>query len=243
MRSGLIRCHYWSPLLMALLVFRVAGADTLSKLRHYRSSFTVKEALAFYGAYAGHRLRERFADAGVAYPPDKVRLVAIKHPGVLEMWARKGDDAWRFIHEYPVLAASGTRGPKLREGDLQVPEGVYRIVGLNPNSAFHLSLKLNYPNRFDRRQAHRERRLHPGSNIYIHGKRKSKGCLAMGDRAIEELFVMAADVGIRNVEVVIAPYDFRRRAIRLRAVDPPWVKDLYQKIAKRLAQLPLSKKR
>jgi len=226
----------------ALLLWKSSVADPWNKLRHYRSSFTVKEALAFYGSFAGHKLRRRFADAGVEYPPKAVRLVAIKHPGVLELWAKDAADRWHYVHEYPVLAASGTQGPKLREGDKQVPEGVYRIVKLNPKSAFHLSIKLNYPNGFDRRQARRDGRRNPGSDIYIHGKEKSKGCLAMGDRTIEELFVLVAQVGIRNVEVVIAPYDFRQRSIALREGDPPWVAELYQQIARHLAELPLSEK-
>ncbi|NJN46820.1 MAG: L,D-transpeptidase family protein [Candidatus Competibacteraceae bacterium] len=95
---------------------------------------------------------------------------------------------WQPIKHYPVLAASGTLGPKLCEGDRQVPEGIYRIKSLNPNSAYHLSLELDYPNAFDLRQAERDGRNNPGSAICIHGKAVSVGCLAMGDTAIEELY-------------------------------------------------------
>jgi murein L,D-transpeptidase YafK len=71
--------------------------------------------------------------------------------------------------------ASGKAGPKLREGDGQVPEGIYRIDGLNPNSSYHLSLKLNYPNDFDLEQARTEGRTELGGDIFIHGKAVSIG--------------------------------------------------------------------
>jgi hypothetical protein len=54
------------------------------------------------------------------------------------------------LKTYPILAGSGTLGPKLVEGDGQVPEGLYRVESLNPNSSFHLALRVNYPNEFDR---------------------------------------------------------------------------------------------
>jgi L,D-transpeptidase catalytic domain len=85
-----------------------------------------------------------------------------------------------FIHSYSVLVASGHNGPKLREGDRQVPEGFYRITSLNPNSSYHLSIKLNYPNAFDQQHADEEGRDRLGGDIFIHGKAASIGCLAMG---------------------------------------------------------------
>jgi hypothetical protein len=112
---------------------------------------------------------------------------------VLELWTE--DTAARLVHRYPVLAASGALGPKLRQGDLQVPEGVYRVLWLNPNSSYHLSMKLDYPNAFDREHARRDRRTDLGGDIFVHGRAVSIGCVALGDPAIEELFVLAADTG------------------------------------------------
>ena len=57
-------------------------------------------------------------------------------------------------------------------------------------------MKLDYPNAFDRLHANAEGRTQPGSNIFIHGKAASIGCLAMGDAAIEELFLLVSDIGI-----------------------------------------------
>ncbi len=191
---------------------------------------TVADVLVSTGPQARKRLLESFNKAGVAYPPQQVTLLAIKSTSVLELWAGPQTNPV-FISEYNIRAASGVNGPKLREGDKQVPEGLYKIIGLNPNSSFHLSLKLNYPNQFDLRHAVAEGRSSPGSDIFIHGKAKSVGCLAMGDAAIEELFVLSADIGMAGVNVVIAPTDPREKELSWQGF-PGWVQELYQNIGR-----------
>ena len=200
---------------------------------------TVAQAVARYGEQATRRLAARFAAAELAYPPSAVALVGLKAEKRLELWASRGGDAWRHVADYPITAASGVAGPKLREGDRQVPEGLYRIVALNPNSRYHLSMKLDFPNAFDRRHAERDDREHPGSDIFIHGKAVSVGCLAVGDAAIEELFVLTALVGKDNVSVVVAPFDGRRAPL-LPVPDglPPWTPELYRRIDAALRQYP-----
>jgi hypothetical protein len=186
-------------------------------------------------------LRERFELAGVDYPPQRIQLIAFKQNRRLELWAYQ-ENRWHYVHDYAVFAASGEMGPKLREGDKQVPEGFYRIVDLNPNSHFHLSLKLNYPNAFDWMQATREGRTKPGSNIFIHGSAWSSGCLAIGNRYVEELFYLVAKVGLEHAGVLIAPYDFRRWEITLNGDEPPWIAGLYARLKLRLADFPFTEK-
>lgn len=193
----------------------------------YAGRRTVADVLAAYGPDAKSRLEPHFKRAGIAYPPAGIALLAMKEERRLELWAGGGaadgpEDRrrYRFVRAYDIKAASGGPGPKLREGDLQVPEGVYRITALHPNSAYHLSMKLNYPNAFDRRHARREGRGQPGSNIFIHGKALSVGCIAVGDRAVEELFTLVARIGAANVKVVIAPRDLRRKPRRKPRRDP-----------------------
>jgi hypothetical protein len=190
---------------------------------------------------AGERIAARFEQAGVDFPPQRVQLIALKESRRLELWAYS-EQRWRFIHDYAIFAASGEAGPKLREGDKQVPEGFYRIVGLNPNSHFHLSMRLNYPNAFDWVQAGLEDRQRPGSNIYIHGSAWSAGCLAIGNHYIEELFYLVGRLGIDQAAVLIVPYDFRRRAIAA-TEEPVWLDELYRYLKLRLAKFPLSEKR
>jgi murein L,D-transpeptidase YafK len=126
----------------------------------------------------------------------------------------------------------------LRKGDGQVPEGIYRIESLNPNSRYHLSLRVSYPNEFDRARAKREQRTNPGGDIMIHGGAASIGCLAMGDEAAEELFVLAALTGIRNITVVLSPVDFRKRDV---SSPPAGTEALYAEIRKQLAGLPVQR--
>ena len=97
-------------------------------------------------------------------------------------------------------------------------------------------MKLNYPNEFDLEQAKADGRGSPGTHIFIHGKASSVGCLAMGDAAIEELFVLAATVGLGAVSVVIAPYDPGKHEPLVREVGAPeWTGALYRSIDEALA--------
>jgi hypothetical protein len=190
------------------------------------------------GTYVTGKLNYYFAKAKVSYPPREVTFIALKQEKKLELWARDSGE-FRFIRDYHILAASGVAGPKLRQGDRQVPEGIYRITKLNPNSHYHLSMKLNYPNGFDLFHARHERRTDPGSNILIHGKASSIGCLAMGDNAIEEIFGLTAQVGVENVKVVIAPHDPRVYPLETDSKKlPKWVLVLYSIISSEINALP-----
>ncbi|MCG8426743.1 MAG: hypothetical protein MI754_05220 [Chromatiales bacterium] len=189
---------------------------------------TVADVVSQYGENSRLRLKPFFDAAGVQYPPKAVTLLGIKDTEELELWADTST-GHIFIRSYPIQALSGISGPKLSEGDRQVPEGFYSIEGLNPNSLYHLSMKLNYPNAFDKKHAAIEGRDNPGTNIFIHGKALSVGCLAMGDAAIEELFILAADVGYANIKVVITPSDPRIQPLSLN-VNPQWLPTLYQQL-------------
>jgi hypothetical protein len=199
---------------------------------------TVADVVARYGPAARRRLEPHFERAGVSYPPRQIALLVFKNERRVALWARSGD-TWKFIRAYPILAASGHAGPKLREGDYQVPEGVYRIEHLNPMSSYHLSMKVNYPNEFDRRMGSRDRRTRLGGDIFIHGKNVSIGCVAVGDRAIEELFTLVAQTGHGRVKVIIAPNDIRTAGAIVHEESPLWVDDLYRTIAAALVQFPV----
>ncbi len=127
---------------------------------------------------------------------------------------------------------------------MQVPEGLYRIEALNPNSAYHLSLRVNYPNAADRDQARKDGRTNLGGDIMIHGNRVSIGCIAMGDPGSEDLFVLAHDVsrtdraGLGGISVILSPIDFRSTKFPSHLPPPPaWVTDRYQQINAALAAL------
>ena len=200
------------------------------------SDYSLKKRLAEISPGATIRLTQKFEAAKVAWPPTAMSLLAIKDEKVLELYARSADGTWKFIHRYPVLAASGGLGPKLKQGDKQVPEGVYAISFLNPNSRYHVSLRVNYPNAFDREMAAADGRDNLGGDIMIHGKAASVGCLAIGDEASEEVFVLAAQIGLPNVKLIIAPTDLRRRsAPSVEASQPKWLPKLYTEVATAMA--------
>lgn len=211
----------------------------MSLFRKTRGTCTVGDRLKEYGPAARGRLEPFFNQRQLPYPPARLVLVGLKQEKQLEVYAGGKDGELRFICSYPILAASGGPGPKLRQGDRQVPEGIYGIEALNPNSRYHLALRVNYPNDFDRAMALRDGRDNLGGDIMIHGSNGSVGCLAMGDETSEDLFVLATDAGIENIRVILCPVDFRLRASPENLpTGPEWVRDLYNTLRAEMALLP-----
>ena len=199
--------------------------------------YTLQERIDEIGSRARAGLVKKFKAAGVQWPPAEVTLVALKDENIVEVHAKTFGTPWQLVHRYPVLKASGTAGPKLKRGDHQVPEGIYRISAFNPNSSYHVSLRLDYPNAFDQSMGAKDGRQDLGSDIMIHGKAMSVGCLAMGDEAAEELFVLAHTVGLTRIKTIIAPTDFRKgKSVSSQPGSPPWVPQLYSDIARALAE-------
>lgn len=236
--------RHWMALALIGMAVALLGFSGLAKrlfaatVQRSRGKATVADRLAQYGPDARARLKPAFEQAGIAYPPKQIVLVGLKQERVLEVWVSGDDKKPKLLKTYPILAASGVLGPKLREGDRQVPEGLYRVELLNPNSLYHLSLRVNYPNEFDLKYAKAEGRTQPGGDIMIHGKSASIGCLAMGDPAIEEIFTLAAETGIDKITVILSPVDFRKRKLpELKEPLPAWTTDLYQQIRAKLAEL------
>ena len=122
---------------------------------------------------------------GLAYgSPIYIRI--FKTERMLELWVKQ-EVAFKLFRTYDIAGMSGEPGPKLREGDRQAPEGFYYVTPsrMNPNSRFHLSFNLGYPNKYDR--AHGR----TGSALMVHGNRCSIGCFAMTDEKIEEIYCLA----------------------------------------------------
>ncbi len=198
---------------------------------------TSEDRLQEYGAPVRERLAPYFTKAGMEYPPSKIVLVGLKEERQLELYAAGVNGDLKFIRAYDILAASGHSGPKLREGDFQVPEGVYQIESLNPNSLFHLALRVDYPNDYDRAQAARENRDNLGGDIMIHGSNGSVGCLAMGDEAAEELFCLAAEKWPQTIKVLLCPRDLRAKPAP-KINSPIWTKEIYRQLKSELQKLP-----
>ena len=218
--------------LIILFVFYFWGKTFKSQIISYiNNERTIADVIKEHRQRVESILIPAFAKSGTAYPPQKITLLFFKKEKRLELWAEK-ENQWVHIKNYPVLAASGNSGPKLKEGDRQVPEGLYQIELLNPNSSYHLSMRINYPNEFDLNHAKIDNRQDLGGDIYIHGNSVSIGCLAMGDEVSEELFVLANQVDLQNIHVIIAPYDSRPNDLSTNIIDQPaWLSELYTMIS------------
>lgn len=201
-----------------------------------RGRQTVEQRLAEFSA-ARQRLQAQFDPAGVAYPPARVLLLGLKSEQQLAVFAGPATGVLTLIASHPVREASGALGPKRAEGDRQVPEGVYALESLNPNSRFHVALRVGYPNAFDRAMAERDGRADLGGDIMIHGGSASVGCLAMGDDVAEELFVLAAEAGIDQVTIVLAPLDLRHQPLPAE-LNTGWQRELYASLREAMQSLP-----
>ncbi len=143
---------------------------------------------------------------GLTYPLQKLYIRSFKQEKEMELWGR--DDAhstYTLLETYSICASSGTLGPKRQEGDRQVPEGFYHVSSFNPNSSYHLSLAINYPNASDKILSDKTR---PGGAICFLGNCVTIGCLPMTDDKIKEIYwlaVLAKNHYNGNIPVSIFP--------------------------------------
>ena len=145
-------------------------------------------------------LKKQFEKQNLIWPPQSMYLRSFKYDRQLEIWVKSSSkEPYKLFKTYKVCQQSGAMGPKRIEGDYQVPEGFYYINEFNPNSNYHLSLGLNYPNASDRILSDEK---HPGSAIYIHGDCVSTGCIPITDAPIEELYFLASNVRNQGQEFI-----------------------------------------
>ena len=182
------------------------------------------------------RIKIALAKSDFVLYPTELTLIGLKYEKILEVWGRVKNGKWRHITDYKFTAFSGRLGPKLKEGDRQIPEGIYGISYLNPNSKFHLSLKVSYPNSFDKKMAKKEKRVNLGGDIMIHGSNRTIGCIPIGDKKIEELYFLAEKVGIKNIKVIISPVDFRHMEVKIKNRKHPWWRELYSNIKREMVE-------
>ncbi len=173
------------------------------------------------------QLQPNLSAAGFETWPEDLYYIAYKEEQKLEAYGLLHGE-WKLIKAYPFTVMSGKIGPKLKEGDRQIPEGLYKIEYFNPNSSYYLSMKIDYPSAFDQRVAKADGRTDIGSDIFIHGKAVSIGCVAVGDAAIEELFMLSSRLEAKTHQVLIVPWDFRVKPEFPIIDELPWVEELYE---------------
>jgi len=119
--------------------------------------------------------------------PILVRL--FKEESELEVWKQNKDGQFALLKTYPICRWSGDLGPKKKEGDRQAPEGFYTITPgqMNPNSSYYLAFNTGFPNAYDRAMGY------TGSELMVHGDCSSRGCYAMTDEQIQEIYALARE--------------------------------------------------
>lgn len=233
-----MRTKIYISLLIGILLlggsFIVLKKKVLAKPR-----ITHSDAIEKYKPKVEAALKSFCQRKDIAYPPQHLYLVGLKEEKILRIYAQESATTKaKLIHTYDIIAASGTAGPKLKEGDWQVPEGFYKLESFNPNSLYHLSLRVNYPNQEDKAHAQNEKRTKLGGDIMIHGSNASVGCLAMGDDAIEEIYVLVSEVGIENVDVILAPCNLAKDKPKIKMDEQPeWLAELYKRLTQALTDL------
>jgi len=123
-------------------------------------------------------------------PKDSPILVRLfKEESELEVWKQDTTGRFALLKTYPICRWSGELGPKIKEGDRQAPEGFYTITPgqMNPNSSYYLSVNIGFPNEFDRAWGR------TGDFLMIHGDCSSRGCYAMTDEQIGEIYALARE--------------------------------------------------
>jgi len=118
-----------------------------------------------------------------------ILLRIYKEEAELQVWKQTREGRYAHLKTYPICRWSGELGPKVKEGDRQAPEGFYAITPelMNPHSNYHLAFNLGFPNAFDQSLGR------TGAFLMVHGDCSSRGCYAMTDEQIQEIFALARE--------------------------------------------------
>ena len=148
-----------------------------------------------------------------------VLIRAYKKEAELEIWKMNADGHYAYLKSFPMCRWSGQLGPKVREGDRQVPEGFYSIPPshMNPNSAYYLSFDVGYPNAYDRALGH------TGGSIMVHGICSSAGCFSMSDAQIAEIYAVARESfagGQHAIQMQSYPFHMTAENLAKYRLDP-----------------------
>ncbi len=202
---------------------------------------TIRSLLSLAAAFGGAALLAGCEDTGstssyrafAPIPQDTLTLMdakstvkdapmlirAYKKEAEFEVWKRKADGKYVFLKTFPMCRWSGQLGPKVTEGDRQVPEGFYTITPgqMNPNSHYYLSFNVGYPNAYDRANGH------TGGSIMVHGICSSAGCFSMTDKQIEEIYALARESfagGQRAIQMQSYPFRMTAENLAKLRLDP-----------------------
>lgn len=170
-------------LILSLMIALQQPSFKETQLRNVRvrTAYDEKEAI----------VKQYFQHKGLVYDGFSLFIRALKEEQAVEVWVKATNKStFTLLTTYEFCSSSGVLGPKRKEGDLQIPEGIYYINHFNPLSNFHLSLGVSYPNASDRILSDKKA---PGGAIYVHGNCVTLGCIPITDERIKELYVLAVE--------------------------------------------------
>lgn len=218
----------WLLCIGCLFIFAGSSVISLAKIMDTSNPSKLSEQDYANGgkraADAASRVNPRLAremhKKGIAVG-NPVFIRIFKESRELEVWIfNKQTKKYQEFKRYRIAGMSGELGPKLKEGDRQAPEGYYSVGrgALNPQSRFHLSFNLGYPNQFDRANGR------TGHSLMVHGNEVSVGCYAMTDYYIEEIYTLcAAAIGNGQTSLSVHCFPFRMTEEKMEAMkDQQW---------------------
>src|SRR5262245_17381602 len=135
-----------------------------------------------------------------------------KEESEMEVWKKNRDGEYALLKTYPICKWSGDLGPKKKVGDRQAPEGFYSITPgqMNPNSNYYLAFNTGFPNAYDRAMGY------SGSELMVHGDCSSRGCYAMTDEQIQEIYSLARESFFGGQKAFqLQAYPFRMTALNM----------------------------
>lgn len=138
-------------------------------------------------------------------PAQAMVIRIFKDESALEVWKQTSSGQYRLFKTYDICSYSGDLGPKFKEGDRQSPEGFYTITPglMNPKSNYYLAFNTGFPNKFDRAWGR------TGSDLMVHGDCSSRGCYAMTDEQIAEIYALGREAfrgGQRRFQLQAFPF-------------------------------------
>jgi murein L,D-transpeptidase YafK len=212
--AALVKCF-------ALTLWMALAGLAACKEKNLPMAYPAHPRAAAAAARVRPALQHDLTAAGLTFG-DPVFLRAFKEELQLELFVHNRQSGkFQLFRTYPIAASSGALGPKLAEGDGQVPEGFYQVppAAMKPDSRYHLAFNLGYPNAFDRALGR------TGSLIMIHGNRVSIGCLAMTDEKIDEIFTLCAAAHANGQAMFrVHVFPFRMTAGRMaKAAGSKWL--------------------
>lgn len=208
--------HYVIVVVLSSWVLMILNVDSFKseqlKYKRVRDAYKEKELV----------VASLLSDTGLKKNDPEIFIRIFKKEEELEVWARNSHQLrFKILVTYNFCATSGKLGPKRKSGDLQIPEGFYRIDRFNPASNFHLSLGINYPNQADKLLGYQS---NLGGDIFLHGGCATIGCVPITDNKIKELYVLAieaTDSGQKNIRVHIYPSKLGDAGLALLKVNEP----------------------